>query len=164
MSTAFYPCCAHDIEEPRALLRNYVDHIIFCDINERHSFVRNRPAGSASARSPTAELIFGDAREVVHRLPEITVLFYRRDSTGEGGSGVFVLGDSFLPLVLQRFSTHGGLIVTDGSNSRGGNFKKMIRTNGLMKHGWKFSKSSEQPFLERHQLHIIEVKPLSDGR
>ncbi len=33
-----------------------------------------------------------------------------------------------------------------------------------MKHGWKFSKSSEQPFLERHQLHIIEVKPLSDGR
>jgi len=28
---AFYPCCASDIEEPRQLLREIVDEIIFCD-------------------------------------------------------------------------------------------------------------------------------------
>lgn len=50
-----------------------------------------------------ARFIVGDVREVLPKLPSIDVLFYRRDSSGEGGSGVFVLGDSVLPSCLADF-------------------------------------------------------------
>jgi hypothetical protein len=67
----------------------------------------------------------------------------------------------FLRPLLQRFSSSGGYIFTDGSNSRGGNFKKMIRKNGLTKHGWKFSATPEQPYLSQHGLWRISVSPAS---
>jgi hypothetical protein len=158
MKRAFYPCCASDIEEPRALLKNYVDEVIFCDLNPRLSRWGNM---SAEVRSdlPIAKFVVGDVRDVLPKLPTINVLFYRRDSEGEGGSGVFILGDSVLPLILERFPAEGGLIVTDGSNSRGSNFRKMIRQNGLSKHGWQFSKLTEQPFVGAHGLWMISVAP-----
>jgi hypothetical protein len=108
---------------------------------------------------PTSTFIVGDVREIVPSLPSINVLFYRRDGVGEGGSGVFILGDSVLPHILKRFPAEGGLIITDGSNSRGGNFRKMIRKNGLNKHGWNFAKLAEQPLVDTHRLWLISVTP-----
>ena len=96
-------------------------------------------------------------------LPVIDVLFYRRDSAGgEGGSGLFVLGDVFLRPFLEKFSTDGGLIITDGSNSRGGNFKKMTRISGLSKFSREFKAAKTQPLLEQHRLWVIEVGPVLD--
>jgi len=96
-------------------------------------------------------------------LPVIDVLFYRRDSAGgEGGSGLFVLGDVFLRPFLEKFSTDGGLIITDGSNSRGGNFEKMTRSSGLSKFSREFKAAKAQPLLEQHRLWVIEVGPVLD--
>ena len=117
------------------------------------------PLGAGSFILPTAEFIVGNAREVCSQLPVIDILFYRRDSTGEGGSALFVLGDMFLRPILQHFPLNGGLIFTDGSNSRGGNFKKMVRRNGLIKHGWKFLTTPEQPYFDSHGLWRISVSP-----
>lgn len=152
---AFYPCSGTDFETPLAILNGSVDEVIFCDIK---GATRKIPTGD---QYPKASFIAGDVREIVETLPEIYALFYRRDSNGEGGSGVFVLGDSFLPLILSRFNPAGGIIVTDGSNSRGGNFKKMIRRNGLQKHGFKFSPHLDQPYLDSHSLWIISAVPYS---
>ncbi|MCX8044593.1 MAG: hypothetical protein N3B18_10795 [Desulfobacterota bacterium] len=155
---AFYPCCGQDIKEPLALLKPFADEVIFCDINSA-LFPHWRKAVSSTSRTPRASFLIGDVRQVIASVEVIDVLFYRCDSSGEGGSGVFVLGDSFLPFILRRFPPQGGLIITDGSNSRGSNFERMIRQNGLTKHGWSFQKSSDQPYLERYGLYIIEVKP-----
>src|ERR1700684_1662993 len=91
MKTAFYPCCADDIEEPRTLLTAYADEIIFCDLNPKllrcHKSVEGGPIDL-----PIATFFVGDVRQVAPKLPPISVLFYRRDSEGEGGSGVFILG------------------------------------------------------------------------
>jgi len=163
IKTAFYPCCDRDIIEPLHLLSGYVDKIIFCDINPRLKTSWNRllPKGTKS-NLPMAEFIVGDAKEVCSRLPGVNILFYRRDSTGEGGSALFVLGDIFLRPLLQHFPSNGGFIFTDGSNSRGGNFKKMIRRNGLVKHGWKFSTTAEQPYINPYGLWRISVCPLRE--
>jgi hypothetical protein len=160
MAVAFYPCCGDDVREPLILLRDYVDEVIFCDVDERLSSKWHRIASATEFNSPAATFRVRDVNQIVHTLSVINLLFYRRDSAGEGGSGVFVLGDSVLPLILRCFPAEGGLIITDGSNSRGGNFKKMMRPSGLTKHGWKFSRASEQPYEDKHQLHIICVTPI----
>jgi len=158
MKTAFYPCCSLDIEEPIRLLTGYVDKIIFCDLNPS---LRSRWThilkNITDLNLPEIEFIVGDARKVCEQLTEIDILFYRRDSTGEGGSALFVLGDMILRPLLKHFSSDGGLIFTDGSNSRGGNFSKMIRRNGLIKHGWKFSTTTDQPYFEEYGLWKISV-------
>jgi hypothetical protein len=160
MKTAFYPCCNRDILEPIHLLSGYVDKIIFCDINPRLKTTWNRSLPKGAKRNlPMAEFIVGDAKEVCSHLLSVDVLFYRRDSTGEGGSALFVLGDMFLRPLLEHFPSNGGLIFTDGSNSRGGNFKRMIRRNGLVKHGWKFSTTPEQPYIDAYGLWRISVSP-----
>ncbi|WP_059419173.1 hypothetical protein [Sulfuricella sp. T08] len=154
---AFYPCCHLDILEPLALLAPYVDEVIFCDINAA-LLSRWRKSIASLSGPPSASFLIGDVRQVISSVKEIDILFYRGDSPGEDGSGVFVLGDSFLPFILERFHADGGLIITDGSNSRGSNFERMIRPNGLAKHGWLFRKCSDQPFVEKHRLHVIDVK------
>jgi hypothetical protein len=149
-----------DIEEPLYFLSGYVDRVIFCDINPKlidcWKNIQHKIIGTGL---PTVEFMVGGAKDAIPKLPVIDALFYRRDSTGEGGSALFVLGDMFLRPLLQHFPSHGGLIFTDGSNSRGGNFKKMVRRNGLVKHGWKFSTTPEQPYLDPHGLWRITVSP-----
>lgn len=152
--TAFYPCCGTDITVPRQLLCGIVERIVFCDV---HPHLTRWAAAAPKFQSPEAEFVVGDAREVVAQIPVINVLFYRRDSLGEGGSGVFVLGDVFLRDLISRFPQAGGLIVSDGSNSRGGNFKRMIRKNGLLKFERSFSVAASQPFIQEHGLWCIEV-------
>jgi hypothetical protein len=161
MAIAFYPCCGVDIKEPLILLRDFVDEVIFCDIDNRLSKGWRRFVAHAEFGSPSSTFPVGDINEIVHQLPVINLLFYRRDSAGDGVSGVFVLGDSVLPPILQHFPAVGGLIITDGSNSRGSNFKRMIRPAGLIKHGWKFSMASQQPFMKACALHVINVTGLS---
>jgi hypothetical protein len=154
-SRAFYPCCGSDVSEPRRLLAQYVDEIIFCD---RRSFgawsVQDDWPGLAAAHFMT-----GDARDVIGTLPPISLLFYRKDSTGEGGSGIFILGKQWLREILRHFPASGGLIITDGSNSGGGMFRKMTRPSGHTKSawGWKFHPAPDQELLHSHRLHKIEV-------
>ncbi len=154
-STAFYPCCAQDIDEPRAMLAGVVDQIVFCDINPR--FPKKTVQQADAAELPVAITLIRDALKAISVVERIDVLFYRRDSAGEGGSGLFVMGDTFLRPLL---STHGStlrLIVTDGSNSRGGNFKRMTRPSGLKKFGKHFMLAAIQPLLHTHGLWMIDI-------
>jgi|SRR5271156_6310674 len=156
---AFYPCCRLDIKRPLELLRPYADDVVFCDIDGSLLPRWKRIVGTKTAAEPRPSFLIGDIREAISQVAVINVLFYRRDSSGEGGSGMFVLGDSFLSHVLRRIPVEGGLIITDGSNSRGSNFKRMIRPNGMRKHEWLFRRSSEQPYLESDGLHLVTVAP-----
>ena len=81
-----------------------------------------------------------------------------------GRQRVFVLGDSFLPYLLQRFPADEGLIITDGSNSRGANFKRMIRPSGMCKHGWFFCRAAEQPYIESDGSYVVTVTPAETAK
>ena len=149
-----------DILRPLEILKPFADEVIFCDkdihLAAEHQFLIAKRPNVA----PRARVQCGDARDTVKDVEHIDVLFYRRDGVGEGGSGLFVLGDSFLPAVLARFPLNGGLIITDGSNSRGSNFTRMIRKSGLEKHGWRFECLAYQPLLTTDGLYCIQVKPI----
>jgi hypothetical protein len=106
--------------------------------------------------------MMGDAREVIQRLDTINVLFYRRDSDGEGGSGIYVLGDGYMKQLLPHLPSNGGLIITDGSNQRGRWFDKMTRKNGFSKYGWQFAPAVDQR-LGSEGLTIITVEKLPDA-
>lgn len=159
MKTAFYPCCETDVVTPVTLMRGYVDRIVFCDVRQKlHKWKLKQPKQVAED-VPVSEFVVGDAREVILQIPVIDVLYYRRDSDGEGGSGLYVLGDVFLRPLMEKFSISGGYIFTDGSNSRGGNFKRMKRKNGMEKFGRRFSATIEQPYLDKYGLWRIWVSP-----
>jgi hypothetical protein len=155
---AFYPCCSTDVAGPLELLRDFADEVVFCDVNPSLPRLWKDIAARIAEGSPKASFLSEDVRTAVDGIERIDVFFYRHDSDGEGGSGVFVLGNSFLPALLRRFPAHGGYIITDGSNSRGSNFKRMIRSSGLTKHGWHFHKAAEQPFLAAHGLYVVSVQ------
>jgi hypothetical protein len=153
---AFYPCCGSDVIEPRNLLRGLVNEIIYCDRNQANVW-RGLPM---PADLPRAAFLRGDVRLRIADLPDIDLLFYRRDSEGEGGSGVYVLSAEWLAKILGHFPASGGLIITDGSNSRNGLFKKMIRPGGYAPASgpWCFSPSPIQTFLQKYGLHTIQVR------
>lgn len=142
------------------MLDPFVEKVIFCDINSRLLTKWEGIIATNTSYRSKASFLVGDVRKVISSIEVIDVLFYRGDSQCEGGgSGIFILGDSFLPYILKRFPTEGGLIITDGSNSRGGNFKKMTRPNGMKKHGWAFKRSPDQPYIDEYRLQLITVKP-----
>jgi hypothetical protein len=140
-------------------LRPYADEVIFCDNDRSLPLQWQKIVNAKTATAPRPSFLRRDAREAISWVAVINVLFYRRDSSGEGGSGVFVLGDSFLPHILRPFPVEGGLIITDGSNSRGSNFKRMVRPAGMCKHGWLFTKFAYQPYIESDGIYIITVAP-----
>lgn len=152
---AFYPCCADDTEEPRRLMAGIVEEIIYCDIRRPRGWRQPKPTDGL----PSVAFVQRSLIDYVDVLPLIDVLFYRRDSTGEGGSGLYILGKEWLPRILQHFPDEGGLIITDGSNSGSGIFRKMIRPSGYLRKGWgcQFWPSREQPWLISHGLHRIEM-------
>lgn len=154
-SAAFYPCCGDDIEEPLRLLFGMVDRVYFCD---PHTRVRSAVAGVAQKDGwPRSISVAKDAREAITEIAGIDVLFYRRDSAGESGSGLFVLGDVFLKPLLAAHGDRLRRIITDGSNSRGSNFERMIRPSGLRKFGKHFRPSDLQPLRDGHSLWVIDV-------
>lgn len=138
---AFYPCCAHDIRQPSLALTGIVDEIVFCDISPS---LRDDP--SLGDLRPKRTFWRKDIREALEEIPQIDVFFYRRDGLSEGGSGIFVLGRNIFPLVLSKMSRENSLIITDGSNSRGGTFRKMKRNSGLISCGKHITKRPEQRF------------------
>jgi hypothetical protein len=155
---AFYPCCAGDIAEPRHLLTNLVDEIIYCDLRKSKSWSQV----DSTSEYPIASFVQEDVRTLIEKLPTIQVLFYRRDSAGEGGSNLFILGKSMLSRIITHFPESDGLIVTDGSNSGSCIFKRMIRRDGYTRKSWHchFQPRADQPWFQSHGLHIIEVTKL----
>lgn len=138
------------------ILRTYVDEVIFCDVDQTLLSQWQKICATTSFDGgPTAHFRVGDAREVIQSIEWIDVLFYRRDSDGESGSGLFVLGDEVLPQIVNRFPVDGGLIISDGSNARGNNWRTMRRKRGLPMGGWLLKKAPEQPLLEPHGLTVI---------
>ena len=157
---AFYPCCALDIEEPLEVLKGTVDEIVFCD--PKISLIPHWERTQRHLRThelPTIAFESDDARRVIERLERVDVLFYRRDSDGEGGSGLYVLSQWFLPDVLNKMPESGGLIVTDGSNSRRSLFRKMKREMGYTKFGWYMRPTKKQPFLDKYGHYQILATP-----
>lgn len=172
LRTAFYPCCGTDIIVPLRILRDFVDRVIFCDSTVSVAEQYEKTAAKANPKWPATRLITGPAQEAVKRLQRIDVLFYRCDGVGEGGSGVKVLGNNFLPLVLEHMPISGGLIITDGSNTYPKSFEKMIRPRGVMKFGWHLHPHPTHPIIcppdgrsycHDGKLHVIQVTPVIVG-
>jgi hypothetical protein len=159
---ALYPCCGSDFDVPSILLAKYAELVLFCDV--KASNLREYDQWSRQhARASPIETRF--SRQSVWKLlatsPKLTTFFYRRDSSGEGGSGIQVFGDEFMSLLMSKFSSI-GYIISDGSNSVDGIFSQMLSMQGLERYGYIFSSSCEQPFLDEFKLHLIEVRQLSD--
>lgn len=161
VKTAFYPCSNNDFLGPLEMLNGYADEVVFCDPNPS---LRTEFASLMAQRKEnfsTARLISDDAERGIEPLERIDVLFYRRDSKGEGGSGLMVLSKLFLPQVLERMPPEGGLIITDGSNRGNHYYRKTFRPQGVKKFGYHLCALPiiEQPF-EEEGLHIIKVTRL----
>ncbi len=159
--TAFYPCSNSDFLRPSEILSKYVDEVVFCDpdLSLKTEFMSSM--SSWGKRLPAARLISDDARRGIQTLERIDVLFYRRDSTGEGGSNVLVLAKPFLPTVLEKMPSKGGLIITDGSNRGNHYYRKTFRIQGVKKFGYHLQAlpETEQPFA-KESLMIIAVTRL----
>lgn len=158
MRTAFYPCCGVDFLYPAKLLADFVEKIIFCDVNPASS--REFRTHKGRIGSVDVELIVGDVRDVVNQIGRIDVFFYRGDSRGEGGSGVYVLAKKFFSGISAHFGDE-ALIITDGRNSGDELFKRMIRPSGyswLGRH-YHLKDGMHQPNAEG--LYTIQVKPVT---
>ncbi len=147
---AFYPCCASDIRTPRIILRGVVDEIVFCDLKKPANWEVER----GKTITPRIRYLQEDVATALQTLPPINVFFYRNDSPGEGGSGLYLLSRKWLERIVQCFDPFGGLIITDKSNSSGRFIRKVERPGGYTRKswGWHFSMPTGQPFLETHGL------------
>lgn len=166
LRTAFYPCCGEDMSVPMLILKDLVDRVIFCDSNRDLIVTHNNISSNLETGLPKSRFIAGSAVDVLRIIQRIDVLFYRCDSVGEGGSGELVLSRGILQMVLNRMPLSGGLIITDGSNSRQSNFEKMIRRQGLNKYGWLMQPHPTRPpieppdgrsYCEDKRLHVLQV-------
>lgn len=156
--TAFYPCCGKDIEYPSHLLAGLVDRIVFCDIREQ--CVKHLVRYDGHIGGVTLEFIAGDVQEVIERMNSIAVFFYRGDSRGEGGSGVYVLGKKFFDNLATRL-IDGALIITDGHNSGDELFQRMIRPEGYVRFGKHYSPKSGVHQPNEEGLYTIYVKNIN---
>lgn len=145
IKTAFYPCCADDFEESYAILSELAEEIIFCDLNISAQKKLNKQRTSF----PKAQFILRDAVEAIKEIECIDVFFYRKDSNGEGGSAIYFFGDKIFPFIVEKLNKNGALIISDGSNARGSNWRKMSRKNGVELYGRFFKPADEQKYLER---------------
>jgi hypothetical protein len=115
--TGFYPACEYDYLEPLQLFKEWVDVFYFCDIRLTNSHVSKINFASKKANEkglPTPSLLCIDAVQAIRHLRPVDLFFQRRDSHGEGGSGLFLLGNQQLPFVVAMVKAN-GLIVTDCS-------------------------------------------------
>lgn len=116
--TGFYPVCARDYLEPLNLLKGWVDHLIFCDLNvtpHNRSALQQIRETIALHSLPEASFLLGDVLSALSTIRPVDVFFIRRDSSGEGGSGLALLRAERIRLVLNVIKP-GGLIVTDEPN------------------------------------------------
>jgi len=162
LKTAFYPCCGNDIQEPIKILREYVNRIIFCDINQ--NIIARRQRAKSLKYNSSLELIFvcEDARKALSNIGRVDILFHRKDGIGEGGSGIFILGKKFLSLLLIRMPSEGGMIITDGSCNRDHMLGKILRDTGCSLNGWRLHLRPEQLLMRDYNLMQILVNPISN--
>lgn len=131
---------------------------VTCDIGEqcaKHLARYNWHIGSV-----TVEFIAGDVREVIERMNNIAVFFYRGDSRGEGGSRVYVLGKKFFDRLATRL-IDGALIIMDGRNSGDKLFKRMLRPEGYIRFGKHYSPKSGTHQPNEEGLYTIHVKNIN---
>ena len=110
----FYPCCANDVREPVEILAGQVDHIIFCDRSAQDGWNGFRHSENfVHSKFPSFEFRVGPWRKVVSKIDPFDLLFYRRDSEGEGGSGDSAISTDALQLLFGHMSDP-CWIITDG--------------------------------------------------
>jgi hypothetical protein len=117
--TGFYPASANDYLEPLQLLKEYIDHMIFCDLNivpNSKSSINDLRRKIATEGLPEASFFLGDALNALSCIQPVDVFFLRRDSgEGEGGSNLALLRSERISLVTNAIKP-GGIIVTDKPN------------------------------------------------
>jgi len=126
-NVVFYPCCAADYEFPVQLLGSPDNLYIFCDLRRYPDWRQFKKL------HPNSRLLTMDAWEAIEQLPKVNTLFYRRDGMSEGGSGVRVLSNEYLSLLLEKFPSTGGNIITDGSNAFGERLEEMLSGKLMVK-------------------------------
>lgn len=161
MRVALYPCCNFDFDAPAQLLKPYVDKIIFCDVNRKvYRKYKEWVRESSNPTDISTEFECLDVRTLLTTCSRLSVFFYRRDSAGEGGSGIPVFGDEFLSLLMGKFDDY-GYIISDGSNSIGNLFRQMISAEGLKRFGFEFQLAVPQTLRETFELYVIKVVRLA---
>lgn len=148
----YYPCCANDVNFPIELLGIENTKYIFCDIRSHRDWHK------AKNLAATIKFLRMDAWVAIDKLPEIDILFYRRDGMSEGGSGVEVLGDDYLEKLFLKFPPNGGKIITDGSNAFGHRLDK-LKWGLVTCAGFNISLSENQEF-ESHVLMSFDVQKM----
>ncbi len=116
----FYPVSARDYLEPLQILKGWVDKMVFCDIkcsprNSRELAELRKIAMDNGLPDPS--FFLGDALFAMESLRPVDLFFLRRDSDGEGGSELYLLGPDKLPMVLNMINS-GGFLITDVNNGR----------------------------------------------
>ena len=112
---AFYPMSAKDYLDPLRMLKGKVDQMYFCDVRFVPRSTSDQRAIAevvSQEKLPTPSYILGDALSALKVLRPVDIFFHRRDSSGEGGSGLFLLGPALLDIVVQSIKPN-GIIVTD---------------------------------------------------
>ena len=156
---AFYPCCNLDFIEPYEALDGLFDTFIFCD---RNKSVRKKFEEVAES-IPKARLLNLSIQDALKKISVIDILFYRRDSDGPGGSAIYVFGDKYFKDIAPKFSTAGAIIISDGSNARGANWRRMNRKNGLLKYDRHFIPHPTLDFSHLNgykKIQTVQVMPL----
>ena len=159
LKTAFYPCCGVDIEFPMKLLAESVGEFYFCDTG-LNGYKKFGQIPKNLDNDINLHFLNKNVWEAVICLPQIDLLFYRRDGMNEGGSGVEVLFDEFLSLVLQKFPDHGGTIITDGSNAYRDNRFDLMLEGEIQLGGFHKTESKNQMFTE-FNLVEFDVQPIA---
>jgi hypothetical protein len=156
----FYPVCARDYLEPLRLLKGWVEHLVFCDIKcvpkSSYELLDLRETVEIEGL-PQPSFILGDALLAISSLRPVDVFFLRRDSDGEGGSELHLLGPARLPMVLDLIKP-GGLLVTDRSNGRDWFDEfRLERRCAYRLHGRAINLAESQPWAE-HKLLSFTVQ------
>ena len=150
--TVFYPCCGMDVYNPIELLRSQSSNFIFCDIKNYRNWNKSH--------IPDIQVNYlkMDAWKAITKLPQIDILFYRRDGMSEGGSGIQVLGEQYLEKLLLKFPKSGGKIITDGSNTSASYLDKLF-SGSTVYVGYKLSLSLNNTY-EKFGLKTFKVEKI----
>ena len=159
LKTAFYPCCGMDVKFPVKLLSERISDFYFCDI-QLDKYKRSERFLKNLDTSVKLNFLSENVWKAVLNLPQIDILFYRRDGMSEGGSGVEILFDEFLSLIFKKLPCEGGTIITDGSNASR-DYRYDLMLEGEIKiNRFHITKSKSQLF-KKFNLFEFDVRPSS---
>ncbi len=142
----FYPCSGNDFNLPIKIFSNFVNEFHFADVFNRN-YGKNKsskPEVITSEIPWIGKIELGEYSQckkeidgmqaIFHRkdglitliedIVDLTIFFYRGDSSGEGGSAQLWQGPVLLDYVLMRIQS-GGLLCTDDSNGFGSLFNEL---------------------------------------